>query len=251
MRNLNSRGFMTGMASRQDKISILAFEIANTITKAANLLQSLSEESVEYLNRELLPSKGVQQLVYTNMKDLLTIVANDKREDFAVFCREVIRFGDMCKDPQWHNLGRYFSKLDMDTVTHKQLRAEAEMTMQELITLAQHTSELYHELHALDKFEKDYQRKIEALIFLKLSLEGEHVMMLESELKHQRKTVRNLKKKSLWFKSLEELVEKLVDIATFIHKEISEAYGYDVGLTSSPRRKSENTGRSWSCFTLC
>ncbi|XP_015159592.1 uncharacterized protein [Solanum tuberosum] len=213
MRNLNSRGFMIGIASRQDKISILAFEIANTITKAANLLQSLSEENVEYLNKELLPSK-------------------------------VIRFGDMCKDPQWHNLGRYFSKLDRDTVTHKQLRAEAEMTMQELITLAQHTSELYHELHALDKFEKDYQRKIEALIFLKLSLEGEHVMMLESELKHQRKTVRNLKKKSLWFKSLKEVVEKLVDIATFIHQEISEAYGYDVGLTSSPRRKSETLGEA-------
>ncbi|KAL3339419.1 hypothetical protein AABB24_028171 [Solanum stoloniferum] len=244
MRNFNYRGFMTGMASRQDKISILAFEIANTITKAANLLQSLSEENVEYLNKELLPSKGVQQLVSTNMKDLLTIVAHDKREDFAVFCREVIRFGDMCKDPQWHNLGRYFSKLDMDTVTHKQLRAEAEMTMQELITLAQHTSELYHEIHALDKFEKDYQRKIEALIFLKLSLEGEHVLMLESELKHQRKTVRNLKKKSLWFKRLEEVVEKLVDIATFIHQEISEAYGYDVGLTSSPRRKSETLGEA-------
>ncbi|KAG5610924.1 hypothetical protein H5410_022205 [Solanum commersonii] len=243
MRNLNSRGFMTGMASRQDKISILAFEIANTITKAANLLQSLSEENVAYLNKELLPSKGVQQLVSTNMKDLLTIVAHDKREDFAVFCCEVIRFGDMCKDPQWHNLGRYFSKLDMDTVTHKQLRTEAEMTMQELITLAQHTSELYHELHALDKFEKDYQRKIEALIFLKLSLEGEHVMMLESELKHQRKSVRNLKKKSLWFKSLEEVVEKLVDIAIFIHQEISEAYGYD-GLTSSPRRKSETLGEA-------
>lgn len=101
---------MIGIASRQDKISILAFEIANTITKAANLLQSLSEENVEYLNKELLPSKGVQQLVSTNMKDLLTIVAHDKREDFAVFCCEVIRFGDMCKDPQWHNLGRYFSK---------------------------------------------------------------------------------------------------------------------------------------------
>ncbi|MCE3050525.1 hypothetical protein HAX54_047441 [Datura stramonium] len=246
MRNLNSGGFMTGMTSREDKICILAFEIANTITKAANLLQSLSEENVQYLKQEVLPSKGVQELVSTNMKELLTIAADDKREDFSLLSREVIRFGDMCKDPQWHNLGRYFSKLDMDTLTHKQLKAEAAMTMQELITLAQHTSKLYHELHALDKFEQDYRKKLEELNFLKLPLKGESLLMLQRELKYQRKNVKSLKKKSLWFKSLEEVVEKLVDIVTFIHQEISEAFEDD-GLTSSskePTRKLERLGEA-------
>lgn len=70
---------MTGMASRGNKISILAFEVANTITKGASLLQSLSKENVEYLKKEILPSKGVQQLVSTNMKELLAIAAADKR----------------------------------------------------------------------------------------------------------------------------------------------------------------------------
>jgi hypothetical protein len=32
------------------------------------------------------------------------------REELAVFSREVIRFGNLCKDPIWHNLGRYFDK---------------------------------------------------------------------------------------------------------------------------------------------
>jgi hypothetical protein len=32
------------------------------------------------------------------------------REELAIFSREVIRFGDLCKDPIWHNLGRYFDK---------------------------------------------------------------------------------------------------------------------------------------------
>lgn len=82
MTNLNSGGFMTGMASRGNKISILAFEVANTITKGANLMQSLSKENVEYLKKEILPSKGVQQLVSTNMKELLAIAAGDKRLEF-------------------------------------------------------------------------------------------------------------------------------------------------------------------------
>ncbi|OIT39280.1 PREDICTED: uncharacterized protein LOC109238311 [Nicotiana attenuata] len=246
MINLKSGGFLTGTASRENNISILAFEIANTITKGANLLQSLSEENVQYLKKEVLPSKGVQQLVSTNMKELLTIAADDKRKDFAVFCREVIRFGDMCKDPQWHNLGRYFSKLDMDTVTHKLPKAPAEMTMQELITLAQHTSELYHELHALDRFEQDHRRNLEEIKFLKVPPKGEGIMMLQSELKHQRKTVRIMKKKSLWFKSLEEVVEKLVDVVTFIHQEISEAFGDDgsTSFSNEPTRKPERLGEA-------
>ncbi|XP_020550957.1 uncharacterized protein LOC105166052 isoform X2 [Sesamum indicum] len=225
MTNLNSGGFTTGVTSRGNKISILAFEVANTIAKGANLLQSLSEENVQFLKKEILNSEGVRQLVSTDMDELLRIAAADKRDEFDVFSREVIRFGNLCKDPQWHNLDRFFSKLDSDPEVNKQPREEAEMTMQELTTLAQHTSELYHELHALDRFEQDYQRKLEEVDSLHLPRKGESLAMLQSELKHQRKLVRSLKKKSLWSKSLEQIVEKLVDIVTFIHQEISDVFG--------------------------
>ncbi|KAL3505404.1 hypothetical protein ACH5RR_035245 [Cinchona calisaya] len=232
--NLNNSGFIGGMASRGNRISILAFEVANTIAKGANLLQSLSEENIHFLKMEILLSEGVQKLVSTDMKELLSIAAADKREEFDVFSREVIRFGDLCKDPQWHNLGRFFSKLDSDPINPKQPREEAEMTMQELTSLAQYTSELYHELHALDRFEQDYRRKLEEVESLHLPRKGESLVILQSELKHQRKLVRGLKKKSLWSKPLGEVVEKLVDVVTFIHQEISDAFG-DNGLVSGGR----------------
>ncbi|KAI3745918.1 hypothetical protein L6452_08330 [Arctium lappa] len=225
MSNLNSHsGFVSNTASRGNKVSILAFEVANTIVKGSNLMQSLSEENIQILKKEILHSEGVQLLVSTDMKELLSIAAADKREEFEVFSREVVRFGDMCKDPQWHNLDRFFVRLDLDPVTNKQLREEAEITMQELANLAQHTSELYHEYHALDRFEQDYRRKLEEVESLHLPRKGESLMILQSELKHQRKLVRNLKKKSLWSKSLEEVVEKLVDVVTFIHQAIAEAF---------------------------
>ncbi|KAL2538201.1 hypothetical protein Fot_19592 [Forsythia ovata] len=232
MTNLNSGGFTSGVTSRGNKISILAFEVANTIVKGANLLQSLSEENIHFLRKEILHSEGVQKLVSTDMNELLRIAAADKREEFDVFSREVIRFGNLCKDAQFHNLNRFFSKLDSDPDIHKQLREEAKMTIQELTVLAQHTSELYHELHALDRFEQDYRRKVEEVDSLHLPRKGESLVMLQSELKHQRKLVRSLKKKSLWSKSLEEVVEKLVDVVTFIHQDILESFG-DNGLTSS------------------
>lgn len=79
MTNLNNSGFITGAGSRGNKISILAFEVANTITKGASLLQSLSEESIQYLKEEILHLQAVQELVSTDTKELLTIAAADKR----------------------------------------------------------------------------------------------------------------------------------------------------------------------------
>ncbi|MFS8000873.1 hypothetical protein Hanom_Chr13g01183691 [Helianthus anomalus] len=247
MSNLNANsGFVSNMASRGNKVSILAFEVANTVVKGSNLMQSLSEENIQILKKEILHSEGVQLLVSTDTKELLRIAASDKREELEVFSREVVRFGNMCKDPQWHNLDRFFSRLDSDLVAYKQLREDAEFTMQELINLAQYTSELYHEYHALDRFEQDYRRKIEEVEALHLPRKGESLTILLSDVKHQRKLVRNLKKKSLWSKSLEEVVEKLVDIVTFIHQAIMEVFEENVPSSmhdeKASRKKPETLG---------
>ncbi|KAL5706499.1 hypothetical protein ACHQM5_024659 [Ranunculus cassubicifolius] len=227
MSNLNpNSGFISGITSRGDhKISILAFEVANTIVKGANLLHSLSTQNIHFLRHQIFSSIGVQLLVSTDMDEFIKIAAADKREEFDVFSREVVRFGDKCKDPQWHNLGRYFSKLDSDSTTHNEFKQEAQKTLQQLTTFAQLTAELYHELHALDRYEQDYRRKLDEVESLHLPRRGESLMILRSELKHQRKLVRDLKKKSLWSKNLEEVMEKLVDVLCFIHQEIVEAFG--------------------------
>ncbi|XP_073225431.1 protein PSK SIMULATOR 2-like isoform X2 [Cicer arietinum] len=221
----NSSGFVSGMTSRGKKISILAFEVANTITKGATLFHSLSEENIQFLKKEVLQSEGIQQLVSTDMKELICLAEVDKREEFNVFSREVVRFGNMCKDPQWHNLHRYFSKLDSDNSGDKQYQVDAEKTMLEFTSLVHHTAELYHELNAYERFEHDYQQKIKEMESLNLPLKGESITIFQSELKHQKKLVRNLKKKSLWSRNLEEIVEKLVDIVTYIHQTICEFLG--------------------------
>lgn len=140
-----SEGFITGMVPKRNKISMLAFEVANTITRGSILFHSLSEENIQLLKNEILQSEGVQKLVSIDTMELISFVEADKRfllvhipslasitksyeciifcfflcslssnfgfifrDEFNIFSREVVRFGNTCKDPQWHNLDRYF-----------------------------------------------------------------------------------------------------------------------------------------------
>uniref|UniRef100_A0A5B6ZSI3 DUF668 domain-containing protein n=3 Tax=Davidia involucrata TaxID=16924 RepID=A0A5B6ZSI3_DAVIN len=221
--NLNS-GFVSGVTTKGNKISILAFEVANTVVKGANLMQSLSKESIRHLKEVVLPSEGVQRLISKDMDELLRISAADKRDELKVFSGEVVRFGNRCKDPQWHNLDRYFEKLGSERIPEKQLK-EAETVIQHLMTLVQYTAELYHESHALDRFEQDYRRKLQEEDNSNAAQRGDSLAILRAELKSQRKHVKSLKKKSLWSKIFEEVMEKLVDIVHFLHLEIHDAFG--------------------------
>ncbi|KAK7382949.1 hypothetical protein VNO78_28613 [Psophocarpus tetragonolobus] len=239
-----SNGFASGIAPRRNKVSILAFEVANTINKGAILLQSLSEENIQFLKKEILQSQGVQQLVSTDTKELIGLVEADKREEFNAFSREVARFGNICKDPQWHNLERYFSRLHLDILDNKQPSVEAERTMHELTTLARNTAELYHELTSLERFEQDYQHKLKEMESLNLPLNGESLAAFQIEIKHQRKIVRSLKKKSFWSRNLEEVVEKLVDIVTYIDQAILELLGNHGATTIKYCKGSERLGEA-------
>ena len=80
MSNLNpGSGFVSGATAKNNELSILAFEVANTIVKGSNILQSLSKRSIRLLTEGILTSEGVQKLVSTDMDELLKIVAADKR----------------------------------------------------------------------------------------------------------------------------------------------------------------------------
>ncbi|ERN20604.1 hypothetical protein AMTR_s00070p00103330 [Amborella trichopoda] len=226
MTNLNlSSGFVSGVTSKGNKIAILSFEVANTIVKGANLMQSLSKENIRILKEEILPSEGVQCLVSRDVDELLQIAASDKRDELNIFSGEVVRFGNRCRDPQWHNLDRYFEKLGSELMPQKQSKEEAEAVMHHLMNLVQYTAELYHELHALDRFEQDYRRKLQEEENSNSAQRGDSLAILRAELKSQKKHVRSLKKKSLWSRILEEVMEKLVDIVHFLHLEIHDAFG--------------------------
>lgn len=240
--NLGS-GFASAATSKGNKIGILAFEVANTIAKGYSLKQSLSEESIKSLKEEVLCSEGVQRLVSTDMAELLSIAAADKKKELMVFAKEVVRFGNQCRDPQWHNLNRYFDKLGTEITVPNQCREEVEEEMQNLVVWAQQTAELYHELNSLDRFEAEIRRKLQDEDLYSNYSRGDSLSALRGELKSRGKNMKSLKKKSLWSKTLEEVIEKLVDAVYFLHLQIENAFG-DAGKASFERNDIVEKGNS-------
>jgi hypothetical protein len=86
----SSRGFVSSSAAKGNKISMLAFEMANTIVKGSNLMHSLSELSIKYLKEVVLHSEGVQHLISKDFDELLKIAAADKRFVFVFTSYHVI-----------------------------------------------------------------------------------------------------------------------------------------------------------------
>ncbi|CAG7891361.1 unnamed protein product [Brassica rapa] len=234
MTDLSSGGFTSGVAIKGNELGILAFEVANTIVKSSNLIDSLSKQNIKHLKETVIYSEGVQNLVSNDFDELLRLVASDKRQELQVFSGEVVRFGNRSKDFQWHNLQRYFDKIIKELTPQRQLNEDADLVVRQLMGLVQYTSELYQELQVLDRLEKDYDQKRREEENSASSSKGDGLAILKTELKSQRKVVKSLKKKSLWSRGHEEVMEKLVDIVHFLLLEIHNIFG---GADDQPAKK--------------
>ncbi|KAK1411324.1 hypothetical protein QVD17_37872 [Tagetes erecta] len=191
--------------------------------KGSSLMNSLSNSNIKHLKEVVFLSEGVQNLVSKDVDELLRIVAADKRAELKIFTGEVVRFGNRCKDPQWHNLDVYFEKQCRGLTRPKQLKAEPEVTMGQLLTLVQHTADLYRELSILDKLEQDDQQKNQGGTNSTPTPKGRE-LYLKQELKGQRKQVKLLKKKSLWSRSMEDVMEKLVDTVIYLNQQSKSVF---------------------------
>ena len=84
-------GFVSGPAVKGNRVSILAFEVANTIVKGMSLMQSMSKENLKYLKETVLQSQAVQRLVSSDVDQLMRIAAADKR-----FAPDALMFIILC-----------------------------------------------------------------------------------------------------------------------------------------------------------
>ncbi|KAL6870847.1 hypothetical protein ACP4OV_014695 [Aristida adscensionis] len=196
VRSVNISSVFTFSSKKKGRIiAFLAFEVANTIVKSYSLMKILSKQNIKHLKeRIVLKSEGVYRLIPGDQSQLLVLFEADIREELRQFLKEVARFGNQCKDPRWHNLDRY---------------------------LLFRLQELYRELIVLDKYEYEFREFYEKWNPDHTTRSKHELNDLHSAVKKQRNVVKKLKKESLWRKTMEDIVEKLVDFAHFMHVEIN------------------------------
>ncbi|KAH7429987.1 hypothetical protein KP509_09G077000 [Ceratopteris richardii] len=216
--------FTSASKMKADKIGILAFEVANTVSKANKLKESLSKNNIKYLEEEILCSYGVQRLVSTDKRELLNIAAADKKKELMVFVKEVTRFGSQSRDPQWHCLGRHFYKLKTDRDVAIPDVSYFEEKVRSLFLWAQQTGVLYQELSGLDRCQAEIQQMLRDEDHSDDHQKAKDLSTFHDELKTRKKTVKLLKKKSLWSKTLDEVMENLVNAVYYLHSEIEHSF---------------------------
>ncbi|KAM3258782.1 hypothetical protein ACQJBY_050519 [Aegilops geniculata] len=214
-----SRAFALGSANMSTlfrsapkgrRVCIQAFEVANTIIRASSLIKSISKQRIRHLKEGVLRSEGVRCLISEDYSLLSILVEDDIRKELRLFCIEVARLGDLCEGPQWHNLS--ICRCGSALPSKNNSSEEAAPSMQYLIKLAQYTWALRQEMLALDRLEHAHY------------VAGIPVKKQIDAIKNQRGAVKVLKRKSLWSKSMVDIVEKLVGIVDFIHLEINRVF---------------------------
>ncbi|KAL5196730.1 hypothetical protein ABZP36_000242 [Zizania latifolia] len=201
-------------------IGILAFEVANTIGKAYNLMAFLSEHGMRHLKAVVLWTRGIQQLVLADQNQLLAHVGTDIREQFKEFAADVARLGNVCMDPKWHNLDKKYSWLDHGRTRKKYSKEKAASKMKDLMVEAKDAVALFQSIRRLEISKKMYEDEVQ-----RVTPETEStVRSLENTVIMEKEFIGRMKKISIWAKRMEPIVEELVYIVHFLPSEINRFF---------------------------
>jgi Protein of unknown function (DUF668)/Domain of unknown function (DUF3475) len=218
-----------------DKLGILSFEAAGTMSRLVSLHQSLSDVQISKLRSDTMRSKGV---AYLNSKDqvfLLRLACAELIEELQRAADTISRFSLRCNGAA--SLARDFAcvyanlKLgmsDLGKLEHPKVKK-----MEKLIAA---TAKLSAEMEALEELEAA-ERKMEKR-WSRLSgpipkQEPLPIAYEESrlELNPQRQIVRRLKEESLWNKSFDKVVTLMAKSACANFMRICTVFGpYISGL---------------------
>lgn len=213
----------------RDKLGILSFETAATMSRLVSLHQSLSEAQISKLRSDTMRSQGVS---YLNSKDqafLIRLACAELMEELERAADTISRFSLRCNGTT--SLSRDFTRVyanlksgsaDLGKLEHPKVKK-----MEKLIAM---TAKLSAEMEALEELEAS-ERKMEKW-WGRLSgpIPKQPQMPVAHdedrlELKSQRQIVRRLKEESLWNESFDKAVTLMAKSACAIFIRLCTVFG--------------------------
>ncbi|KAJ7524196.1 hypothetical protein O6H91_18G082000 [Diphasiastrum complanatum] len=206
------------------KIGILAFEVANLMSKSIQLWQSLSDQEILHLRTEVIKAEGVLKLVSDNEAVLLAFACREKLQDLTALARSVARLGKRCQDPALQGFEHVYNdvlKNNIDVSTLEYPLKEMEAKMKKMERYIASTSNLYQELEILADVEQAARRIQDD----DNSAHREAQSILEQKIMWQRQEVKYLRDISLWNRTFDKIVALLARTVCTIHRRIAGIFG--------------------------
>lgn len=230
------------------KIGILAFEVANVMSKSMQLWQSLSDQEILRLRTEVIKAEGVLNLVSDNEAVLLSLACMEKLQDLTAVAGAVARLGQKCQEPALHSFEHIYNDLlrqeDINLRALELPHKEMEAKMKKMERYISSTATLYHELEALADIEQAVARLQED----DEVPNGESLNQLEQKAMWQRQEIKYMRDLSLWNHTYDKIVKLLAQTVCTIHGRIINVFGSPMlGLSHvfTNQQNGESTRPQW------
>jgi hypothetical protein len=206
------------------KIGILAFEVANVMSKSIQLWQSLSDHEILRLRTEVIKAEGVLNLVSDSEAILLSLACMEKLQDLTAVASAVARLGQRCQEPALQGFEHVYNDVleqSIDVQPFEFSFKEMEGKMKKMERYIASTATLYQELEILADLEQSVHRMQEQ----EEVAHGEMLSSLEQKATWQRQEIKYVRDSSLWNHTYDKIVGLLARTVCTIHRRIIGVFG--------------------------
>ncbi|KAH7287771.1 hypothetical protein KP509_32G073600 [Ceratopteris richardii] len=234
------------------RIEILAFEVANVMTKSVQLWQSLTDQEVCRLRGEIIKSEGVLHLVSNNESVLLNLACMEKLQDLTAVALAVSRLGKRCNEPALIGFEHIYNDILKHNIDVRDLEfpnKEMESKMKKMERYICNTCNLYQELEILGEMEQALRRLQEE----NDPTQKDNICALEQKITWQRQEIKYLKDISLWSRTYDKVVSMLARCVCTLYGRIIRVFEIpEVGwpqILSASREGADFSSSITSCLS--
>lgn len=209
--------------SEKAVIGVLAFEVANLMSKLVNLWQSSSDKQVAKLREEITNSVGIRKLVSDDENFIVRLISLEMLDNLAHVAGSVARLGKKCSDPSlkgFENTFDEFITFGIDPYRWGFTSKKMEKKVKRMEKFISTNAALYQEMELLTDLEQTLGR-------MKAYTESDGVNLIDYQKKvaWKRVEVKNLKANSLWNRTYDYTVLLLARSLFTIFNRINNVFG--------------------------
>lgn len=219
--------------AKKGVIGILAFEVANLMSKLVKLWHCSSDLEILKLREEISNSVGIRQLISEDEDYLLNLALDEAIRNLAYVARSVVRLGKRCADPRYNQLENFF----LDPVGKSFEWAGWEYRRKKMERKVKKMERFVGLMLQLTQEEEILLEREQTLRRMKASPDTDKLKLYEYQQKvlWHRQEVRNIRNLSPWNRSYDYIVRLLARSIFTILERLSCAFGMKDPAACSPQ----------------